>query len=191
MKKKFYKRWWFWLIIVILVIGVLSNVGNKSTPTNMSKISSTPTPSSTPVPTSTPTPTPTPTIAPTPTPAPAPVPTFDPEKLPEIKKAFVAVPYKTLARDPAKYKEKLIFFSGKVIQVTEDGDLLGLRIATAKNGYDDIFLVSYTLPAGASRILEDDKVDVWAMYAGVTSYESTGGATITIPSALVLIIEVK
>ena len=98
--------------------------------------------------------------------------------------------YKAVARDPDAYEWKLVFFSGKVIQVLEGDTSSDYRIAT-KGNYDDVVLVSYTRPTGASRILEDDRVTVYGVCLGVYSYKSTGGATITIPAAMATRIELK
>lgn len=106
--------------------------------------------------------------------------------------------YKAIARDPSAYKDKKISFTGKVIQVVEnEAEILGItisqttyRIAT-KGSYDDIVLVIYSRPSGASRILDDDRVTVYGTCDGVTSYKSTMGGTITIPSCIADRIELR
>ena len=111
-----------------------------------------------------------------------PEPPFDPS-------AYEKMNYKAIARDPDAYEDKKISFSGKVIQVIEsEEDFFGVkltytnyRIAT-KGSYDDVVLVTYFRPEGASRVLEDDRVTVYGTCDGVTSYKSTMGGTITIPS---------
>ena len=136
------------------------------------------------------------TVKPTPIPTPRPTPTPRPDQMTKdelaaYKGTFITIPYKTLARDPDKYTSQLITFSGRVVQVMEDGNELTLRIATSEDEWDDIFLVGYVLPDGASRILEDDKISIWGQYLGVTSYQTVLGATVTLPSALALYIEIK
>lgn len=112
-----------------------------------------------------------------------PEPPFDPS-------AYEKLNYKAVARDPEAYEGALISFSGTVIQVVEGDTETKYRIST-KGSYDDIVLVGYERPAGASRILEDDKVNVYGICVGVYSYESTGGSIITIPACFAERIELK
>ena len=67
-----------------------------------------------------------------------------------------------------------------------EGDTsVNFRIATKASGYgnwyDDVFLVEYTYGEDESRFLEDDMVTMWGTYGGTYTYESTGGADITVP----------
>lgn len=112
-----------------------------------------------------------------------PEPPFDPSSYEKLN-------YKAVARDPEAYEYKLVQFSGKVIQVLEDGSVINYRIAT-KGSYDDVVLVEYIRPEGASRILEDDKVTVYGLCTGVYTYSSTLGGKITIPSAIATKIELR
>lgn len=187
------------LRIMVLIIIVIATINGCSEPTLTSRPAIVSTSSTSPTPTikttPTPEPTATPTLEPTPTPTPIRKAMTEAEKV-EYKKKFSTIPYKDLARNPDKYIVKLITFSGKVLQVMGHSDLQGenilnLRIATAKNGYDDVFLGMYDLPVGASRILEDDEITAWGAYAGVTSYEATSGTTITIPTIWIWNIEIK
>ena len=94
-----------------------------------------------------------------------------------------AVSYNDVARDPDSFKGKLVKVEGFVVQVTE-GTLnsVTLRIASSANGYEDIWLVSYTRSSDEKRILEKDKVTVYGKCTGVQSYTSVLGAKITIPA---------
>ncbi len=112
-----------------------------------------------------------------------PEPPFDPSSYEKLN-------YKAVARDPDAYEFKSIKFSGKVIQVIEGDAAINYRIAT-KGSYDDVVLVEYVRPEGASRILEDDKVTVYGICTGVYTYTSTMGGAITIPSAIATRIELK
>ena len=103
-----------------------------------------------------------------------PEPPFDPS-------IYTKMNYKAVARDPNAYDGNMISFSGKVIQVLEGAKQTHYRIAT-RGSSNDIVIVFYTRPDGASRILEDDRVTVYGHCTGVHSYESTLGSTITIPS---------
>ena len=108
----------------------------------------------------------------------------------EYKENCEEISYKKIARDPDDYKYRDIKISGKVIQVVEDGDDLTLRVATS-DGYDDVFLVSYTYTDKDSRILEDDNITVWGICAGTVTYESTMGGNITIPAMYAKYFKIK
>lgn len=99
----------------------------------------------------------------------------------QFKKSCKSVAYKTIARNPDKYEGQKIKISGKVIQVMEDGNDVTLRVAT-KGSYDNIYLVSYEYKKNDSKILEDDRITMWGYCTGTTTYESTMGGNITIPS---------
>jgi len=135
----------------------------------------------TPVPTSTPTPTPTPEPTPTPTPTPTPAPTLTPD---QKEDTYLSVEYEEYARNPADHEYDMVKLSGEVIQVMEEegdqGTILTLRILQ-NDDYDTIWLVYYELPDGASRILEGDNVKIYGMSAGVYSYETVQGNTLTVP----------
>lgn len=106
----------------------------------------------------------------------------DPE---EYKASCAEIAYDELARNPGSYEGQDIQIYGQVIQVTEDGDELTLRVATLDDGYgyyDDVVLVGYIYSEGESRILEDDMVRVYGSYYGTYTYESTMGGNITVPA---------
>ena len=140
-------------------------------------------PTSTPKPTSTPTPTPTPIPTPTPmpTPTPTPIPTLTPKQKDDT---YIAATYKEYARNPDSYTGNLVKISGKVIQVLEEaetgGTFLTLRVVQDSD-YDQVWMIGFLLPTGASRILEDDSVKIYGSFAGVTSYETVMGNTVTVP----------
>ena len=97
-----------------------------------------------------------------------------------IRENYGYVDYKELARNPDAYKGKSLTYSGKVIQVIEDGDEVQHRIAV--NGdYDSIILVGYPKSIVTSRILEDDYVTIYGTSIGVVTYQSTLSGNITIP----------
>ena len=90
MKKKFYQKWWFWLIIALLVIGAVGNAMDETkSPARARSRSSSPRPEavSEPAPTSAPTPAPTPTPSPTPAPTPSPTPAPTPAPTPSPSQA--------------------------------------------------------------------------------------------------------
>ena len=95
-----------------------------------------------------------------------------------------SISYDELARNPDNYKGKDIVFTGKIIQVQESGDKAVYRINVTRGDYDiwdDTIICSYTLD-GSTRFLEDDIVTIYGTSAGLYSYTSVLGASITIPS---------
>ena len=88
--------------------------------------------------------------------------------------------YEDYARRPSEHENEAITFSGKVIQVIEGDSVSSYRIAVDSNS-DCIFLVDLANDDRVMRILEDDKVTVVGTFDGLIAYESTLGATITIP----------
>jgi len=104
------------------------------------------------------------------------------------------VAYKDIARTPDTYKGQNVKFKGEVIQVMEGVLSNTYRINVTKGDYglwDDTVLVTYTLPSGAPRILEDDIVTFYGACTGTTSYESVMGGQITIPSVTAKYIDIS
>ena len=94
----------------------------------------------------------------------------------------VEVPYKEVERYPDDYKGQKIKIEGTVLQVTESLGSVILRVATAKNGYDDIWYVTYKKSSGEQRILEDDHIVLYGECTGVETYIALLGNQITIPA---------
>lgn len=86
-----------------------------------------------------------------------------------------------MARTPDDYLAKKVKFSGKVLQVMEDGDSIGIRLAV-DGDYDNVILGTFDSSIISERILEDDYITVYGLSAGIYTYESTMGASISVPS---------
>lgn len=100
----------------------------------------------------------------------------------EEKKGYdTGITYSQLARTPDGYLAKKVKFSGKVVQVMEDGDSVGIRLAV-DGDYDNIILGTFDSSIISERILEDDYITVYGLSAGIYTYESTMGASISVPS---------
>lgn len=110
-----------------------------------------------------------------------PAPTATPE--PFIKSNYGTFDYNILARYPENYKEKKIFLDGRVIQATGSRKRgYFLRVAEQQNS-NNIFAVSITTEnAPDFNILENDEIEVYGVFCGDYTYESTTGKEITIPS---------
>lgn len=91
------------------------------------------------------------------------------------------ITYDQLARTPDEFNGKKVKFSGKVIQVIDGTTTTQIRFA-ANNNYETIILCNYSNSIVSSRILENDKITIYGVSKGLYSYQSTLGATITIPS---------
>ena len=63
---------------------------------------------------------------------------------------------------------------------SDDSRVIGMRVAK-DDDYDHVIYVMYTMPEGASRILEDDTITVYGELAGLYSYTSTMNKPITLP----------
>lgn len=94
------------------------------------------------------------------------------------------ITYDNIARNPDDYKGEKVKFWGKVIQVIEGDTTVQIRLAVNKS-YDQIIFCEYSKGLVSSRILEDDLITIYGTSAGVISYQSTGGGTITIPAVAV------
>lgn len=94
------------------------------------------------------------------------------------------ITYDQLARTPDDYKGEKVKFKGEVVQIMEGDGEVTMRFAV--NGdYDKMILAAYDSSIVSSRVLENDKITIYGISAGLYTYESTMGASITIPSVLI------
>ena len=100
------------------------------------------------------------------------------------------VSYDEIARHPNDYDGELLSFSGEVAQVIEGEETTELRIAV-DGDYDNIIYGIYDNRILDSRLLEDDKIQFYGESCGIISYQSTLGATISIPSMSIYKIVIK
>lgn len=85
----------------------------------------------------------------------------------EEKKGYdTGITYSQLARTPDDYLAKKVKFSGKVVQVMEDGDSVGIRLAV-DGDYDNVILGTFDSSIISERILEDDYITVYGLSAGM------------------------
>lgn len=115
----------------------------------------------------------------------------DQEKETIYKSACSVYKYTDIARDPDKYKGTYAKYTGKIIQVLENGNYCELRvnITKGKYSYSDTIYVTYTRKDGESRLLEDDIVTIYGNNAGLITYETIFGGSITIPQVYASYIE--
>ena len=100
------------------------------------------------------------------------------------------ISYDEIARHPNDYDGELLTFSGEVAQVIEGDGTTELRIAV-DGDYDSIIYGIYDNRILDSRLLEDDKIQFYGESCGIISYQSTLGATISIPSISIYKIVIK
>lgn len=104
------------------------------------------------------------------------------EKEKKEKKGYdTGITYNELARTPDDYKGEKVKFKGKVLQVIESDEEIQIRLAIDSD-YDKVILCGYSPDIVSSRILEDDVITIYGKSIGLTSYESTLGGNITIPT---------
>lgn len=96
-----------------------------------------------------------------------------------------SVPYDDLARYPDNYKGTKLMFRGKVVQVSEGYfGVTNYRISVTQGSYGiwtDTVFVTYSLPSGSAKILEDDIVDIYGESTGAYTYTAVMGQSVTIP----------
>lgn len=183
-KKPIFKKWWFWLIIIILVFGIIGSAGdssdtssttdkNEEKTTQEQEINETAS---------------TETISEEATSEPL-------TEATDYRENCISVGYKDIARMPDNYKGMDIFFSGQVMQVMESSfsNSVTYRIGVTQDEYgfwDDVVYVTYKLPEGAPRILEEDIVTFYGVCQGTYTYSAVLGNNITIPYVDAKIIDI-
>ncbi len=196
-KKPVTKKWWFWVLIVIaafILIGMFSGGSDDTdsdTPANNDSVvqADETTTEKTIIETTTPETTTEETTKVTTTEKPA-------LSESEYKASCSSITYKDIARQPDSYKGQNIMFTGEVMQVSESSYsnkvVLLIQVTKDQYGYwDDLVYVTYTLPEGAPRILEDDIVKFYGECKGTYTYETVMGSNNTIPSVSALYIDIQ
>jgi RNA polymerase subunit RPABC4/transcription elongation factor Spt4 len=96
--------------------------------------------------------------------------------------------YADIARNPEEYKGKPAVFTGKVIQVLENGKKVTLRVNVTKGNsqfWSDTIYIDYTRSdERESRILDDDVITIYGDFNGIKSYKTALGGTMSIPWVL-------
>ncbi len=109
----------------------------------------------------------------------------------EQKKGYnTGITYDQLARYPSAYKNQKIKFTGKVLQVQEEGHEAIMRLAVNNNS-DTVLYCTYNPKILSFRLLEGDKVTVYGTSTGLITYTAVLLREITIPGAKLQIIELK
>ncbi len=104
----------------------------------------------------------------------------------DFKKSCSEVKYEDLARNPDNYKGQNLVFKGEVIQCEQSyGTSYFARVNVTVDEYgfySDTIYVTFEIPEGEDKILEEDIVKLYGVCQGSETYTSIFGETITIPS---------
>ncbi|HHT02889.1 MAG TPA: hypothetical protein GX005_01030 [Bacteroidales bacterium] len=186
MKKQFYKKWWFWAII--LGVGLIGSFVQEDEEKEKAPVTKQ-------------------EDAAERTKEEKKVKEKEPEQTEEEKeeeeektrKTYIGSAeefgYKDIAREPDKYEGKIAKFTGEVTQVVEAtfGDP-AYRISVNENEYglwEDVIYVTYKVKDGDVRILEDDIVTIYGELKGLQKYETVLGNKMSIPSLAAKYIVIK
>ena len=103
----------------------------------------------------------------------------------EFKAKCINISYSDLARNPNSYVGQYAVFTGKVVQVQENGKNIVLRVNVNKDKYgiwNDTIYVDYNrTDPNESRILEDDIITMYGNIMGIKTYETVFGNSVSIP----------
>lgn len=100
-----------------------------------------------------------------------------------FKSTCLSIPFEELARFPDNHKNQPIVITGKIVQViTKDNG--GEYRLVIDGDYNQVFYINYFGSFKQGNILNNDTITFWGTYDGTTSYESTLGAKITVPSLM-------
>lgn len=184
-KKKFYKRWWFWVLIIAVVGGVLGlwdddeevvaeqNQGPKIEAVQKEKTSEEKEEEN--------------------TQEKEEKERLEQEQVIKDKEDYIAVAktyeYKDLERDPDKYKGEIAVFEGEVIQVSES--IFDNVIYRVKVNGADIVYVTYKRSEGEPRVLEGDIIRLYGELDGITTYTSVLAGKISVPAIKAKYIDIK
>lgn len=181
MKKAIYKRWWFWVLVVFVIGGVLgageeyeevaSNEQKAKTEvmkkekTQEEKEEENKEEKE----------------------------RLEQEQAIKDKEGYIAAAktyeYKDLERGPDKYKGEIAVFEGEVIQVSES--IFDNVIYRVKVNESDIVYVTYKRSEGEPRVLEDDVIRLYGELDGITTYTSVLAGKISVPAIKAKYIDVK
>lgn len=108
---------------------------------------------------------------------------------PMIHQTPMSISYDEAARFPTQYLNKAVIFSGKVVQVlNEGGGTWLMRVVVAKDkkydfwDYKKIVILRYRDPLKSDgRILENDVVEFRGIFEGIQSYTAVLGQKIEVP----------
>lgn len=87
--------------------------------------------------------------------------------------------YDTVARYPDQQKGKMMYVSGSVGQVLENGNKVTLLLFDSAY---NTWYITYRYAAGEGHLLVNDSITMYGECTGTTSYDAVDGRKITVPS---------
>lgn len=115
-------------------------------------------------------------------------PTPEPTTMQDFMSSCVDMDYEGYIRYPNKHLDENVKFSGSVVQSGEGLLRNFYRVAIGDN-QDQIVYVEYKLPEDVAQILESDKITVYGVGQGTTTYTAVLGNQVTIPRVIAVNIE--
>ncbi|WP_108669136.1 hypothetical protein [Peribacillus acanthi] len=95
------------------------------------------------------------------------------------------IPYKQIEKNPDRYKDEYVKYTGQIVQIMEGDNLTQIRLAVTKDSYgysfSDIIFVEY---AGLTDFVEDDIVTIYGTVYGAYSYTSQANYEISLPGII-------
>ncbi len=181
-KKPIFKKWWFWLIIIFVVLIIIGSAGGDESYDVSSSAENT-------------------EIEMTQEQTTDEISTEEITSLEstteevDYRESCVSIGYKDIARMPDDYNGLDVYFKGQVVQVMESSfsSSVTYRINVNQDVYgywEDTVYVTYKLPEGSPRILEEDIVVFYGICKGTYTYSSVLGNNITIPAVDAKIIDI-
>lgn len=105
------------------------------------------------------------------------------------------ISYTDVARTPNAHIGKYAVFTGKVIQIQENGNYIMLRVNVSEGKYglwEDTIYIDYQRKSNnENRILENDIVTIYGKMNGIKTYETVLGNQVSIPHLLAEYIEIN
>lgn len=95
------------------------------------------------------------------------------------------ITFDDLSRNPDDYVNQKVKFKGEVLQVTEVGTEVQIRLATKAASYggynDDVIYIYFDSSLISSRLLEDDIITIYGVSKNLYTYETIMGGSVTLP----------
>lgn len=111
------------------------------------------------------------------------------EKISWLKQNCKSYTYNDLARNPDKYEGSFVKFQCRILQIASEASsaqYYSTYRAATRGRYDDVVYLYVDNYGSGARILEDDTITIYGYFDGLITYKTVLGASVTIPSIIVL-----
>lgn len=110
--------------------------------------------------------------------------------LQEKKASAKEIRFAELNKNPEKYYDVFVQYTGEILQIMEDSSSTVMRLAVTKESYgysyNDVIYITYD---GTTEFVDEDIVTVYGLIKGSHTYESQAGYQISLPLLEAEIIE--